>query len=102
LAIGSSDGEQNHSLTATENGTHAHGDNGHNHGFPLDLVLTNTTATDGPWLIAPNGSQYPGGLSVQFNSGGTLTGFASLSAAGSGAGHNNMQPYLVGNWLVHI
>lgn len=110
FAMGAVGGEQNHSLTAGENGPHNHGvaDPGHAHvsnaaaGVPPTAYQTVYTDP----LAATNqigSSSQPGNVNVTFNAGNTtITAVTNISInfSGSGSGHNTMQPFNTGLWVV--
>lgn len=84
-------GEKTHTLTTAELAAHSHGvnDPGHNHSFTRDPVVTSASG---------NSRAYLGGSGQQFawsalGINGSGTGI-SIQNNGSGAAHNNLQPYV--------
>jgi microcystin-dependent protein len=101
-------GEAEHSLSVGENATHAHTDTGHTHpvagqsgGFQPVIGQEGFTGT---WAAAANGSQYgPTGLGLNTDAVlNTGTGNAQIASSGSGSAHNNMPPFVGGQWWIHI
>ena len=74
-ALGNSGGEQGHSLTSGENGTHNH---------PFSYV---------------NGAVQSGGIALNGVSGG-LTDNTAVQNSGSGTAHNTVQPTLIAMWII--
>lgn len=120
--LGASGGAEAHALTSAENGTHSHGvtDPGHSHAASSALSGNHSHvqqllggASYKPDDSAANSSHLSGlrGSSVQevtaaagdhshgitVNSASTGVG---INNSGSGTAHNNMQPFLAGNWII--
>lgn len=93
LAMGSVGGEQTHILTSTEGFPHVHGltisDLGHVHGY---LIVPFTPGGNAPFadFEIPAEITNPANTSI-----GYANISASMSSAGGGIAHNNMQPYAV-------
>lgn len=88
-SIGQTGGEETHSLTDDENGSHSHIDAGHTHVYqPPGATGVAVAPGELPVLL-------PALLPTN-----TLTGNASISSSGSGAPHNNIQPFVAVRWAV--
>ena len=92
--MGTSGGEETHTLTTGEMPTHNHGvtDPGHDHGYinntgdqSVNNIISNETAADQEDYGATTGTSTTG---------------ISINNAGSGNAHNNMQPFLVIWYLI--
>lgn len=86
-ALGNSSGEENHTLTTAEMPAHAHGPAIGGHNWP-EVAGSFSTASVGAGAVP-----VPSGNFLNTN----LTG-----SAGGGATHNNMQPYLVAQYIIRI
>lgn len=76
--MGSIGGEEGHSLTSAENGTHSHT------GTTTANQLTSA-------VMAASGSNY--GVN-------NATGSITINSSGSGTAHNTMQPYIIVNYMI--
>src|SRR5262245_1757809 len=88
-SIGQVGGEKVHVLTEAELAAHTHGvtDPGHNHGYQT-------------YINGGGGLSGGSGLAREtFNTVASVTGI-SINSTGSGAGHNNLQPYLTMRWII--
>jgi microcystin-dependent protein len=86
--LADSGGEETHVLSNTEAPSHSHSDSGHVHS---EIAASPILINGG--LEAPASSAVPVASS-------TGIGFASLSNAGGGGAHNNMQPFLAVNVMI--
>ena len=87
--LAASSGEASHTLITGEMPSHNHTDSGHSH-----LITHNQTAL-GSAALTPSAS----GTGTQTTEA-VSTGFANIQNTGGGGSHNNMQPYLVLNYIV--
>lgn len=106
-----SDPTHNHSQNA-----HNHGDPGHNHAFPATINVSSVSVgsgVQGPWpflFTSGAGSPWMGntnaaGTGIQnatATNNAVATGITGTASVGSGTGHNNMQPFLVGTYLIKV
>lgn len=93
--LGGSGGEQAHALIISEMPTHNHGvnDSGHLH----DMVINHTCSSSD--CSGPNGWMWhDGGTGQKYTA--TATTGISIQNTGSGANHNNMQPYILLNYII--
>jgi microcystin-dependent protein len=95
--IGAKGGEENHILSLAEVAAHVHPDPGHTHspvnpGNGTGFAVNNSPSTIG--LVAGGGSP------ATYSAFAITTVGAGLQAAGSGGGHNNMQPYAVATKII--
>lgn len=86
--LGSTGGEENHTLTTTEMPSHTHTDTGHIHTTGNSTTIVAVVPGDGP-VLAPN--PIPAA---------TSSGNAAITNTGGGGAHNNMQPYAVVNYAI--
>lgn len=90
--LGTTGGEQYHSLTSAENGPHTHSitDPGHSHpnSTPTTPVAVAGGATYSVWYSTLSG-----------NTGSATTGII-INSSGSGTGHNTMQPSILFNTII--
>jgi microcystin-dependent protein len=108
-ALGATGGAATHTLTTNEMPTHSHTVNDHGHtvndpGHYHDLPV-NASSQDGQQAWREGGSPY----SDNFNSAIASTGITINSASGLitsnqgyGQAHNNMQPYIVLNYIIKV
>ena len=99
--IGSTAGEERHTLSTTEMPSHTHNntlsDPGHDHGFPNGV---NNSASGGAQSGTASGASYGStGLRVVANTTGITINNASQ---GGGGTHNNIQPSIVCNYIMRI
>jgi len=87
-AVGSTGGEETHTLTSTEMPNHAHSDTGHIHTTGNSLTGLALAPGELPVLI-------PNPLPAI-----TGTGYAGITATGGSGAHNNMQPYVALKYAV--
>jgi microcystin-dependent protein len=86
--LGSTGGEETHTLNTGETPIHSHSDTGHTHGEGSALPAVGAAIVGVP---IPSAIPSP---SV------TGLGFASLSNTGGGGSHNNLPPYIALNYLI--
>ena len=89
-AMGLTGGEQNHILTTAELASHNHAVTDPTHAH--SLVWSNTSA----YASYPQGG---GNAATQVGTFAASTGI-SIQNTGSGSGHNNMQPYILTNYII--
>lgn len=87
-----------HTATSTQ-GTHTHTDAGHTH--LITGFATLNVAGSSPSVNSVNGSSNTGigNANISTNSAGVIT--TTVNATAVGTEHNNMQPSLVLNWIIH-
>lgn len=85
--LGTKTGEENHTLIATEMPQHNHG------------VLASSAAAG---QALPTGNQWGSLNNGYSNTANTIFAPSALSNTGGGTGHNNMQPYLVLNFIIAL
>ena len=103
LWVGGNGGEQLHTLVQTELsiglGSVSISDPSHNHNIGTNVYINNVGSSVGP--VAAGGSQGTSGLYSGQLTTLSATGItATITNAGGGQGHNNMQPYLVATHIV--
>lgn len=86
--LGTTGGEETHTLTLTEIPAHSHTDLGHTHG--VSEAGPNVT-TIGPGAPEPTAIPVPAVTGL---------GNANIQNSGGGGAHNNMQPYAVVNYAI--
>ena len=93
--LGRSGGAERHTLTSAEMPVHNHGvnDPGHTHHVP------NTVDYDLPPVFSQAGNQ---GVGRNWTWTAASVTNISIQNAGGGASHNNLQPYLVLNWIIKL
>jgi microcystin-dependent protein len=100
--LGHSDGEVTHLLTSSESGlpAHTHTTNSHSHGLTLSANngSGDTVGSGGVALTNTGTSFNAGGLGSA--NGETVT-VNSVAAANAAVSHNNMQPYLIMNYIIY-
>lgn len=96
--LGETGGEKTHTLTTNEMPVHAHGvnDPGHSHGFSSGIGFGAGPGNAGLGRADLNS---PGTIWSNFFVHAAGTGI-SIQNAGSGGAHNNLQPYLVLNYII--
>jgi len=85
--LGAVGGEEVHSNTSDENGTHSHVQRNYNGSDSQQLHTVSTTG----------GGNYSALWSVQ---GSNDTTYLTTSPSGNGAAHNTMQPYIIINYII--
>jgi microcystin-dependent protein len=92
FSLGASGGEQNHDLTLNEIPQHSHSVNG-------SSASGNTqTATGNTWAVEGSNTTF-----IYSNEpASALMGGNAIARAGGGQPHNNMQPYLVLNFIIAL
>lgn len=93
--LGSVGGAERHTLTSAEMPAHNHGvnDPGHTHHVP------NTVDYNLPPVFSQAGNQ---GVGRNWSWADASVTNISIQNAGGGASHNNLQPYLVLNWIIKL
>lgn len=100
-AVGKTGGAKTHSLTGSENGVHGHpfsGSDTHSH-----TIGTRLTGITGSNLVAPGSSVPTIAGTTQTNSASgstTVTISGTTDDSGSGAPHNNLQPYIAVPYII--
>lgn len=105
-ALNATGGSATHTLSAAEMPSHTHSvsDPGHAHNFFYQSAASGygysgTINLNGgiQFIAGTDNHGYPPGITIQASG----TGI-SVNAAGSGTAHNNMQPYLVLNYIIKL
>jgi microcystin-dependent protein/3D (Asp-Asp-Asp) domain-containing protein len=93
--LNSTGGAETHTLTVEQMPSHTHTQNPHNHGAAQDAY----TYWNGGVQTGPGGSglNHPSGLSLGST---TANATAVNQNTGGGAAHNNLQPYIVLNYII--
>lgn len=98
-AIGAAAGEEAHMLVTAELASHTHIQDSHNHTQNAHSHTTGETISGGGFLAFAGGSQ---GISTSTGNQ-TATNIAATAvnqSAGSGSDHNNLQPFMLLNYII--
>lgn len=98
-SVGDTGGEEEHQLTASENPTHKHDvtDPGHTHGGVYYILSVGGLSFR--HLSSFSSTQYDPLDPYHLNTESSTTG-VTVQNAGSGSGHNNVQPSLATNYII--
>lgn len=106
--LGYSGGEERHSLVVNETPSHTHTQNSHNH---TQDAHNHGSATGAAFVLAGGAGNIQNGSFYGFNFAQTLTGTttatnqaatATNQNTGGSADHNNLQPYVVINYIIKL
>lgn len=95
-AMNNKGGAETHTLTTDQMPSHSHSDAGHSHG----MQYSNNTGGGTRFVGGMNNTIQSYQTGLDYNGIMTQSGFASLQPTGGGQAHNNLQPYIVVNYII--